>query len=68
MTLLELKVTKIALRNQLREYENIVANCNTCQKFDDSAGMCKQFAAAPPAEWRSGQVDCEHWIHDNVPF
>lgn len=68
MTLLELTVTKDALKNQLRQYESIQANCESCLNFDASKELCMHFAAAPPPEWRIGQVACEYWLFDNVPF
>jgi hypothetical protein len=66
MTLIELQVTKQALRRQLDEYERITPSCMTCQHMD--AGLCAKFNAQPPAEWKAGPVDCAEWIHDGIPF
>ena len=31
-------------------------------------GICKQYGAAPPLEWITGTVECEHWEWDQIPF
>jgi len=66
MNLLQLNVTKQALRRQLDEYERITPCCMTCENME--SGICQQFQAAPPPEWKHGPVDCEQWTHDGIPF
>ena len=67
MTLAELKAMKTALRNALAQYERITPCCHSCEHY--RAGRCEQFdGQTPPPEWVRGPVECEQWMHCEIPF
>lgn len=67
MNLIELKVTREALRKQLHEYERITPACNNCIRLE-AGDKCRKFNASPPPEWIKGPVECSNWYYDNIPF
>ena len=66
MNLATLNVQKQTLQKALRDLERIKVNCHSCDRV--TGGTCSQFGAAPPPEWVTGPVDCDHWEFDNIPW
>ena len=67
MNLIELKSTREALRKSLHDLDRITPCCMSCVQFFDGT-LCSKFNAEPPEEWKRGPVECEHWVHDGIPF
>lgn len=66
MNLIELKVTRQALRQQLETYERVFPCCKSCERYEHN--LCTHFGSAPPPEWVSGEVECPEWQYDFAPF
>lgn len=67
MTLDQLKVYRLALRDKLRQLDGITPTCMSCRNFA-SGDVCAQFDAMPPEEFRRTPEACASWVHDEVPF
>jgi hypothetical protein len=67
MNRITLYETREALRRQLTALDAIAPCCTNCLHFS-SGSACDLFHAAPPPEWVRGEVECEKWEHDGVPF
>jgi len=66
MNLVELNAIKTHLAQQMMQISRIPVNCQSCTKF--SVSECQEFKAPPPNDWVIGNVDCEFWSWDGVPF
>ncbi len=67
MTLAELRIYRLALREKLQQLERIHATCEHCEHFAH-APRCGKFDAVPPEEFRRTPEACEAWTYDEVPF
>lgn len=68
MNLQELKAMQSILNRLQNEYQNIKPSCENCLNFYGSSNQCSKFNAEPPEEWRTGEVPCEAWDYDSIPF
>ena len=66
MNFIELSAIKRYLDSQVKQINTIQVNCRQCNNFE--TGICQQYGAAPPLEWITGTVECEHWEWDQIPF
>lgn len=69
MNLATLNATINALKTQLQTFENIRVCCHSCERYGEArAHQCAVHQATPPPDWITGPIQCEHWVHDSVPF
>lgn len=66
MTLAQYVTARDALRDALRKYESVTANCRSCAHFD--MGHCKKFGQVPPTEFQQQPEQCAEWAYDGIPF
>jgi hypothetical protein len=67
MTLAQLHAYRMALRDKLRDLDDIRTTCHNCEHFA-SGKVCAKFDAVPPDEFQRTPDACQEWQHDGIPF
>ena len=50
----------------IRDEKGYPSCCYTCKNYID--GVCTEWKAEPPKEWKEEPGHCESWTLDEIPF